>query len=155
MCLRKTSSRCTTEPWTTAPIRFRPPSPGEQHDDRYAGLQEAIAAGNRVSATALTQAAVEDGVPASAILDAMTSAMDVVGNRFQRNEIFVPEMPIAARAMKEAMTILEPLLVAADVRPVATAIIGTVKGDLHDIGKNLVGMMWKGANIAVVTSAPT
>src|SRR5208283_1118181 len=72
-----------------------------------------------------------------------------VGDKFKRNEIFVPEMLIAGRAMKEALAVLEPLLVAAGVKPEHCAVIGTVEGDLHDIGKNLVAMMWKGANIEV------
>jgi 5-methyltetrahydrofolate--homocysteine methyltransferase len=76
--------------------------------------------------------------------------MTVVGEKFKRNEIFVPEMLIAARAMKEAMRILEPLLAAAGIKPEHNAVIGTVEGDLHDIGKNLVAMMWKGANIEVI-----
>jgi 5-methyltetrahydrofolate--homocysteine methyltransferase len=76
--------------------------------------------------------------------------MAVVGGRFQRNEIFVPEMLISARAMKEATTQLEPVLVGAGIRPEYTAVIGTIKGDLHDIGKNLVAMMWRGANIEVI-----
>jgi 5-methyltetrahydrofolate--homocysteine methyltransferase len=113
------------------------------------GLSKAIEAGDRVTAVALTQAAIDDGLGAQVILDAMTNAMTIVGGRFQRDEIFVPEMLIAARAMKEATARLEPLLVAADIRPEATAILGTVQGDLHDIGKNLVGMMWRGANIEV------
>jgi 5-methyltetrahydrofolate--homocysteine methyltransferase len=110
----------------------------------------AIEVGDRVTTVALTRAAIDEGLAPKTILEAMTAAMGVVGGRFQRNEIFVPEMLIAARAMKEATALLEPLLVAADIRPVATAVIGTVKGDLHDIGKNLVGMMWKAANIDVV-----
>ena len=80
----------------------------------------------------------------------MTAAMAEVGRRFQCNEVFVPEMLISARAMKEATALLEPLLVAADIRPEWTAVIGTINGDLHDIGKNLVAMMWRGANIKVV-----
>ena len=76
--------------------------------------------------------------------------MAEVGERFKRNEIFVPEMLIAARAMREALSVLEPLLVAAGVKPEHNAVIGTVEGDLHDIGKNLVAMMWKGANIEVI-----
>ena len=76
--------------------------------------------------------------------------MDIVGARFKRNEIFVPEMLIAARAMKEALAVLEPHLVKAGVKPKYTAVLGTVQGDLHDIGKNLVGMMWKGANFNVI-----
>jgi 5-methyltetrahydrofolate--homocysteine methyltransferase len=80
----------------------------------------------------------------------MTAAMDVVGRKFQEGELFVPEMLIAARAMKMAMVILEPVLVDAGLRPEHRAVIGTVEGDLHDIGKNLVGMMWKGAGIEVI-----
>jgi 5-methyltetrahydrofolate--homocysteine methyltransferase len=114
------------------------------------GLMNAIEAGDRANAVALTRSAKDEGLAARAILDAMTSAMDAVGGRFQRCEIYVPEMLISARAMKEAMAVLEPLLAGAGIRPEATAVIGTVKGDLHDIGKNLVGMMWKGANIEVV-----
>jgi 5-methyltetrahydrofolate--homocysteine methyltransferase len=115
-----------------------------------AKLGEAIKTGNRDEAVALTQEAIDTNVPPQQILDVMVVAMDDVGQKFQRNEIFVPEMLIAARAMKEAMARLEPLLVAAGIKPVAKAIIGTVAGDLHDIGKNLVAMMWKGANFDVV-----
>lgn len=114
------------------------------------GLTGAIEAGDRVAAVRLTHDAVDAGRAPQTILDAMTSAMQEVGSRFQRNEIYVPEMLVAARAMKEAMAVLEPLLVGAGIRPEATAVLGTVEGDLHDIGKNLVGMLWKGANIEVI-----
>ena len=114
------------------------------------GLTKAIEAGDRTMAVALTRAAIDDGLDPATILASMTDAMTIVGGRFQRDEIYVPEMLIAARAMKESMAILEPVLVAADLRPEVTAVIGTVKGDLHDIGKNLIGMMWKGANFEVV-----
>lgn len=114
------------------------------------GLQAAIERGDRGSAAQLTRGAIEGGTDPKRILDAMTAAMAAVGRHFQNHEIFVPEMLIAARAMKESMAVLEPLLAGAGIRPEATAVIGTVKGDLHDIGKNLVGMMWKGANIEVV-----
>ena len=70
--------------------------------------------------------------------------------KFKNNQIFVPEILLAARAMKEAMALLEPLLARAGIKPKYTAVIGTVQGDLHDIGKNLVAMMWKGANFGVV-----
>ena len=115
-----------------------------------AGLSAAIGAGDRSSAVRLVSKAIEEGTSAQAILDDMTQAMREVGERFSRNEIFVPEMLIAARAMKEAMAVLEPLLVDAGIQPEVTAVLGTVKGDLHDIGKNLVGMMWKGANFRVI-----
>lgn len=113
-------------------------------------LTDAIKSGNRKQATALTSQAISAGTPAREILDAMVAAMDEVGRRFKCNEIFVPEMLIAARAMKEALALLEPVLVKAGIRPTHTAVIGTVQGDLHDIGKNLVAMMWKGANFNVI-----
>jgi 5-methyltetrahydrofolate--homocysteine methyltransferase len=113
-------------------------------------LTAAIEVGDRAASARLTREAIDEGRPAQAILDAMTAAMAEVGVRFQREELYVPEMLIAARAMREATAVLEPLLVGAGIRPVATAIVGTVKGDLHDIGKNLVGMMWKGAHVEVV-----
>jgi len=113
-------------------------------------LSEAIKRGDRATATQLTQEAIDEKIPAQEILDAMVTAMDVVGHRFQCNEIFVPEMLIAARAMKESLKLLEPILVEAGITPIAKAVIGTVEGDLHDIGKNLVAMMWKGANIDVI-----
>ena len=113
-------------------------------------LTAAIERGDRVQATSATRAAIDDGLEPGTILAAMTSAMETVGSRFQRNEIYVPEMLISARAMKESMALLEPLLIGAGIRPEHTAVIGTVKGDLHDIGKNLVAMMWKGANIQVI-----
>jgi 5-methyltetrahydrofolate--homocysteine methyltransferase len=113
-------------------------------------LSLAIEAGDRTSAVKHTSEALAAGVPPQEILDAMTAAMGIIGRKFQDGDIFVPEMLIAARAMKEATVVLEPHLVEAGIHPEHTAIIGTVEGDLHDIGKNLVGMMLKGAAIAVV-----
>ena len=118
-----------------------------------AGLDELSAAiedGDRDAAVELTRAAIAAGVAPQAILDAMTAAMDEVGDQFQANLIFVPEMLVSARAMREAMAQLEPILVEAGIRPEARAVIGTVRGDLHDIGKNLVAMMWRGARIEVI-----
>jgi 5-methyltetrahydrofolate--homocysteine methyltransferase len=116
-----------------------------------AALTAAVEAGHRADAVALTQAAIDEGVAPTTILDAMTVAMTEVGRRFACNEgVYVPEMLIAAHAMKEASALLEPLLAASGVRPEHTAVIGTVQGDLHDIGKNLVGMMLKGANFEIV-----
>ena len=115
-----------------------------------AALTAAIETGDRAAAAQITREAIEAGNDPRAILEAMTAAMAVIGRRFQCNEIYVPEMLISARAMKEATAVLEPVLTASGIRPEHTAVIGTIKGDLHDIGKNLVGMMWKGANIEVV-----
>ncbi|MBI5818954.1 MAG: corrinoid protein [Verrucomicrobia bacterium] len=114
-------------------------------------LAEAVEKGNRNEATRLVKALLETGMaPLDVVEQALVPAMGIVGEKFKVSQIFVPEMLIAARAMKECMAILEPLLVKAGIKPKYTAVIGTVQGDLHDIGKNLVAMMWKGANFAVV-----
>lgn len=114
-------------------------------------LLQAVSAGKARDAKALAQRALDEAIhPAHIVEQALVPAMAGVGERFKRNEIFVPEMLIAARAMKEAMAVLEPRLAAAGVTPKYTAVIGTVQGDLHDIGKNLVATMWRGANFRVV-----
>ena len=113
-------------------------------------LQAAVEAGDRETSVEITQAAIDEGLDPHTILEPMTEAMAVVGERFSKQEIFVPEMLISARAMKGAVALLEPLLVGAGIKPDKTAVLGTVKGDLHDLGKNLVGMMLKGANFEVI-----
>jgi 5-methyltetrahydrofolate--homocysteine methyltransferase len=114
-------------------------------------LAQAVGSGKSKDAKLLTQRALDEGARPGDIVDkALVPAMAGVGDRFKRNEIFVPEMLIAARAMKEAMTLLEPHLTAAGITPKYTAVIGTVQGDLHDIGKNLVSIMWKGANFRII-----
>jgi 5-methyltetrahydrofolate--homocysteine methyltransferase len=114
-------------------------------------LTQAVIKGDRNKAKQLTQTLLDQQVaPMDIVEKGLVPGMSEVGERFKRNEYFVPEMLIAARAMKEAMAMLEPLLAKAGIKPKYTAILGTVQGDLHDIGKNLVGMMWKGANIGVV-----
>jgi 5-methyltetrahydrofolate--homocysteine methyltransferase len=114
-------------------------------------LTAAVEAGDRATAVTLTQAAIDEGIAPDRVLEAMTTAMTEVGRRFACNEgVYVPEMLISARAMKEASVLLEPLLAASGITPEYTAVVGTVQGDLHDIGKNLVGMMLKGANFEVI-----
>jgi 5-methyltetrahydrofolate--homocysteine methyltransferase len=114
-------------------------------------LTQAIIAGKRKEVPELVQQCLNAGETAGNIVEhRLVPGMAIVGEKFKQNEIFVPEMLIAARAMKEALKILEPALVAAGVKPEHNAVIGTVEGDLHDIGKNLVAMMWKGANIEVI-----
>ena len=113
-------------------------------------LAAAIEAGDRATAVRITTEAVAEGMDPRAVLDAMTGAMEVIGAKFACNEIYVPEMLISARAMKEATAVLEPVLVAAGIKPEHTAVIGTIKGDLHDIGKNLVGLMLQGSGFEVV-----
>jgi len=114
-------------------------------------LTAAVAAGKRADTVRLTQELLAAGQSPSAIVEqGLVPGMAIVGEQFKRNEIFVPEMLVAARAMKEALKLLEPLLAKAGITPKYTVIIGTVQGDLHDIGKNLISMMWRGANFAVV-----
>ena len=114
-------------------------------------LAQAVISGNAPQAKELTQQAIDDGTEVQSILnDGLIAGMSVVGDRFKKNEFYVPEVLIAARAMNQAMEVLEPQLAKAGVQPVATVVLGTVKGDLHDIGKNLVGMMLKGGGFKVV-----
>jgi len=95
--------------------------------------------------------ALEEGVPVQDILNkGLIAGMNVVGEKFKNNEFYVPEVLIAARAMKWGMEVLEPKLKDAGVKPIANIALGTVKGDLHDIGKNLVAMMLQGAGFNVV-----
>jgi len=114
-------------------------------------LAEAVISGNAAQSKELTQKAIDERVPVQQILDdGLIAAMNEVGVRFKNNVFYVPEVLIAARAMNQAMELLEPQLVKAGIEPIGTAVLGTVKGDLHDIGKNLVGMMWKGAGFKVI-----
>jgi 5-methyltetrahydrofolate--homocysteine methyltransferase len=114
-------------------------------------LTAAVERGDRKEATRLTAEAIDEGIAPGPILEAMTTAMAEVGRRFACGQgVYVPEMLVAARAMKESTALLAPLLIAEGITPEHTVVMGTVKGDLHDIGKNLVGMMLRGANLAVV-----
>lgn len=114
-------------------------------------LGQAVIAGKSKDAKALTQQAIDEGAaPADLVDQVLVPAMTTVGERFKCGEVFVPEMLVSARAMKESMVLLEPRLAAAGVTPKYTAVIGTVLGDLHDIGKNLVAIMWKGAGFRVI-----
>ena len=114
-------------------------------------LKTAVISGKRKDAKTLTTSLLEKGTAPEVLLQqALIPAMSVVGEKFKRNEIFVPEMLVSARAMKESMKIIEPKLVEAGIKPEFKAVIGTVEGDLHDIGKNLVATMWKGAGFDVI-----
>ena len=98
----------------------------------------------------VTQALAEKVAPKKVLEEGLIAGMDIIGGRFKRNEIYIPEVLIAARAMHAGMSILEPILVKAGVKMIGKLAIGTVKGDLHDIGKNLVAMMYKGAGFEVM-----
>src|SRR5690606_6477854 len=114
-------------------------------------LYEAILQGDRYAATQKVNEALERQVAPSVILnEGMIAAMTEVGRLFEEGEYYVPEMLVAARAMKEGLSILKPHLVEADVKSQGTVIAGTVKGDLHDIGKNLVCTMLEGAGFEVI-----
>ncbi len=114
-------------------------------------LSEAVQKGNAPKAKELTSALLAEKKGAGEILNkGLLDGMDKVGQRFKCNEIYIPEVLIAARAMNQSMEILKPELVKAGVKPIGKILVGTVKGDLHDIGKNLVKMMAQGAGIDVV-----
>ncbi|MFC1783037.1 corrinoid protein [Planctomycetota bacterium] len=114
-------------------------------------LKGAIINGDQELARDITGKALEEGLRPAMILDeGLIAGMEVVGKAFKKNEIYVPEVLIAARAMKTAMELLAPKLIEAGVEPEGTIIIGTVQGDLHDIGKNLVAMMLKGSGFKVI-----
>ena len=114
-------------------------------------IYEAVLKGDAKTAAAETQAALNAGGSAPDILhQACIPAMTEVGRLFEIGEKFVPEMLIAARAMQQSLVILKPLLVEADVKTVGKVVIGTVAGDLHDIGKNLVAMMLEGAGFEII-----
>jgi len=99
----------------------------------------------------LITAALKEGTPAESVInDGLIAGMDVVGARFKKNEIYIPEVLLAARAMKMGMDFLEPEIIKAGIKPIGKCLVGTVQGDLHDIGKNLVAMMLKGAGFEVV-----
>lgn len=114
-------------------------------------LSMAIQKGDHIASEILTNQLLETGVPALRVLnEGLMPGMEVVGARFKRGEIFLPEVLVSARAMKVSMAILEPLLVGSEYRTKGKILLGTVKGDVHDIGKNLVGIMLRGAGYDVV-----
>ena len=113
-------------------------------------LKESIISGKAPQVKELTQAAVDEGMPVKNILnEGLIAGMAVVGIKFKNNEFYVPEVLIAARAMHAGMDILEPLFAESGIEPIGKIAMGTVKGDLHDIGKNLVTMMLSGAGFEI------
>jgi 5-methyltetrahydrofolate--homocysteine methyltransferase len=117
----------------------------------FEGLATAIINGKAPVAAELTQQALAEGAnPSDILTKGLVAGMDVVGRKFKNNEFYVPEVLIAARAMKAAMDHLRPVLAETGVQPVAIVAIGTVRGDLHDIGKNLVSMMLEGAGFEIL-----
>ena len=114
-------------------------------------LQQSVIDGEEEATIALVQQALAEGLPADRILkEGLIAAMAKVGELFEAGEYFVPDMLIAAHAMKSGLTILRPRLAEAKVQSIGKVVLGTVQGDLHDIGKNLVGMMLEGAGFEVI-----
>ena len=114
-------------------------------------ISNQIQAGKAKLVTELVQQAIDAGIPAQEILeDGLLAGMSVIGEKFKNNEVFVPEVLIAARAMNRGVALLKPLLVQEGVKAVGKVCIGTVKGDLHDIGKNIVKMMLEGKGLEVI-----
>lgn len=114
-------------------------------------LREAILTGDARAAHDLTQEALANGIePLALINESMIPAMDEVGRLFEAEEYFVPELLLSARAMKAAMELLRPLLAATGAKPAGKVVIGTVRGDLHDIGKNLVAVLLEGGGFEVI-----
>lgn len=114
-------------------------------------ISQALQKGKADEVKELVSKALEEGNDPKELLEkSLIAGMGIIGTKFKRNEVYIPEVLIAARAMHAGMSILEPLLVAAGVKMAGKLAIGTVKGDLHDIGKNLVGMMFKGAGFNII-----
>lgn len=112
---------------------------------------DAIIDGDKETTLKWVESALAAGLsPAEILQDGMIAAMDEVGRLFEGGEIFVPEMLVAARAMKAGLELLRPLLVKSGIEPAGTVVLGTVAGDMHDIGKNLVGMMLEGAGYEII-----
>lgn len=109
-------------------------------------IKDALMKGDRDSVVKFTKAALDSGIEIKDILNnGLIAGMEIIGKKFKANEIFIPEVLISAKAMHAGMAILEPHFLKCGIRPIGKVAIGTVKGDLHDIGKNIVSMMLKGA----------
>ncbi len=118
--------------------------------DKFEEVSAVLQKGNMPEVVRLCNEMVEENVSPKEILDALLSGMNIIGGKFKNNEVFVPEVLIAARAMNGGLEVIRPLLEKQGVEPIGKVVIGTVKGDLHDIGKNLVKMMMVGAGFDVI-----
>ena len=117
----------------------------------FSRLREAVLTGNAPAAVAATRQALDAGVnPVELVNQAISPAMEEVGRLYEAGEYFVPELLLAARATKEVFQLIRPLLAQKDVQPATRVVLGTVQGDLHDIGKNLVGAMLEGGGFEVI-----
>jgi len=120
-------------------------------EEKIQTIYQAVIDGAMADTTGFVQDAIDANIEANIILtEGLIAAMGEIGQKFEAGEVYVPEMLISAKSMKFGLELLRPYLVAADVQPLGKVIIGTVQGDLHDIGKNLVGMMMEGAGFDVI-----
>ena len=123
----------------------------QAHEEQLTGIRQAVLDGDMDNIGALVSSALADGLEPETILSgSLTPAMAIVGDDYERGERFVPEMLVAAETMKSALKILQPLLKEDGVAPAGVVVIGTIEGDLHDIGKDLVAMMLEGAGFRVI-----
>jgi 5-methyltetrahydrofolate--homocysteine methyltransferase len=119
--------------------------------DLLSEMSEALQKGDDAKVGELTQKAIDEGMQPKVVLDdGLIAGMDVIGKRFRNHEIFLPDVLLSARAMYAGMDLLKPLFLHAEVPSIGKVVLGTVQGDLHDIGKNLVGIMLKGAGFEIV-----
>ena len=123
---------------------------GKEVVSMLTAVKKAVATGKLKKIEGIVQEALDSGCQAGEILDAMTGAMDDIGRRFQAGELFIPEMLVSAKTMQKAMTVLRPLLQQGQEGRLGQCVIGTVKGDLHDIGKNLVAMMLESTGFEII-----
>jgi len=120
-------------------------------EEKIQAVYQAVLIGSMAETSGLVQEALDAGYDADTILkEGLIAAMGEIGQKFEAGEAYVPEMLVSAKSMKFGLELLRPHLVAADIKPIGRVIIGTVQGDLHDIGKNLVGMMMEGAGFEVI-----
>ncbi len=121
------------------------------NEELLSQISEFLQKGRAKNVTALVQQAIDEGIPATEILEkGLLDGMNIIGEKFKNNEVYVPEVLIAARAMNAGTTLLKPYLSSSGFKAAGKAVIGTVKGDLHDIGKNLVRMMMEGKGLEVI-----
>ena len=114
-------------------------------------FKEELGNGNIAKVKEHVEFFIKEAISPKEILDnGLIAGMDVIGDKFKKNEVFIPEVMIAAKAMQAGLDILQPHLAKSGIKPVGKVVVGTVKGDLHDIGKNIVGMMFKGAGFQVI-----
>lgn len=113
-------------------------------------IRDALKNGDINKVAELTKTALKEGIGVKTALDILIEGMDEIGKKFKNNEIFIPEVLISAKAMHAGLDVLEPLLSKSGIKPIGKIGIGTIKGDLHDIGKNLVAMMFRGAGFEVL-----